>query len=100
MDRELPEELEGNALLVTPKRPWFAEGVHPILFLRKPVYYIPTTSITKSDDGAILIGQHNQKDVARIPVAAIYGVTDSVRQMIVECPLVSVIFSKSPATSA
>lgn len=71
-----------------------------MLFLRKPVYYIPVSVITKSDDGATLIGRQGQKDMARIPVAAIFEVTDSPRQMIVECPMVSVIFSKRPAVSA
>ena len=78
---------------------WFSEGLQPLLYLRKPVYYIPVTTITKSDDGATLIGRQDQKDVARIPVAAIFELTDSARQMIVECPMVSVIFSKRPLTS-
>jgi len=78
---------------------WIAEGLQPLLFLRKPVYYIPVTTIVKSDDGATLIGRQGQKDVARIPVAAIFELTDSPRQMIVECPMFSVIFSKRPAAS-
>lgn len=65
-----------------------------MLFLRKPVYYIPVTTITKSDDGAMLIGRQNQKDVVRISVAVVFEVTDTARQMIVECPMISVIFSK------
>lgn len=73
---------------------WIADGLQPMLFLRKPVYYIPVTTITKSDDGAMLIGRQNQKDVVRISVAVVFEVTDTARQMIVECPMISVIFSK------
>jgi hypothetical protein len=80
--------------LVAIEEPWIAENLKPLLFVRKPVYYIPTTSITKSEDGIFLIGQQDQKDVARIPVANICFSTDSVRQMIVECHTVSIIFSK------
>jgi hypothetical protein len=74
--------------------PTFAKGIQPLLYLRKPLYFITVTTITKSDDGAMLIGRQDQKDVAHIPVAAICEVTDSARQMQIECESISVVFSK------
>jgi hypothetical protein len=76
--------------------PSFAEGIQPLLYLRKPLYFIPVTSIAKSDDDTVLIGRQGQKDVARIPVATICELLDSGRQMQIECQTVSVVFSKKP----
>lgn len=75
---------------------WFAEGIQPLLFLCKPLYFIPVTTVAKSENGALLVAHNGQKEVARIPLAAIYELVDSKHQMQVECQTVSVIFSKKP----
>lgn len=72
--------------------PWFAPDIHPVLFVPKPVYYIPVTEIIKTP--AVLVGRQGQKDVARIPLFCVFHVADSARQLQLECRTVTVVFTK------
>jgi hypothetical protein len=83
--------------------PWFAPNIHPLLYLDKPVYYIPVTEIIKTEDGAVLVARQGQKDVARIPLFCVSEATDSARQLQLECRSAMVVFTKmagSPRASA
>lgn len=74
--------------------PWIATDIRPLLFLQKPVYYIPVTDITKTEDGAVLVARQGQKDVARIPLFCVYEAADSARQLQIECQAMTIMFTK------
>jgi hypothetical protein len=91
---------------------WFAPDIQPLLYLPRPIYYIPVTEIssetgnyelprnasqadiTKTMDGAVLVARQGQKDVARIPLFCVYEVADSRRQLKLECNSATVVFTK------